>query len=232
MFELFERLIALLKQGTLPVMLPLVLVCLGIGILTVDRVLYLYDPRAFVSWCIPGLRRRLESARSGVQERLEAFVGAPTREARVRALEACDGYRTPYTRFVDRVLRSDFGGVNGVALDLEIESAVLREELAIERGMRLLSTFAKAAPLMGLMGTVTGMIATFAAMMVASTSDPRALSSGISIALTATNVGLVVSLPGVVSMGMLSRRGQTMLERIRLASMQIRGIAPDQLKGC
>lgn len=232
MIELFERLIALLKQGTLPVMVPLVLVCLGIGVLTVNRVLYLYEPRAFFSWFVPGLRRRLKTARFGVQARLEEFIDRPTPENRRRALDACETYRTPYTRFVDRMLRSDFGGPNGAALDLEIESAVLHEELDIERGMRLLSTFAKAAPLMGLMGTVTGMIATFAAMMVASTSDPRALSSGISIALTATNVGLVVSLPGVVSMGVLSRRGQSLLDRIRVVSMQIRGLNLGQLKGC
>jgi biopolymer transport protein ExbB len=67
------------------------------------------------------------------------------------------------------------------------------------------------------------MIATFSAMMSNASNDPKALSAGISIALTATNVGLVVSLPGVVSMGWLSKRGQTLQSEIRIASMQLRG---------
>jgi biopolymer transport protein ExbB len=89
--------------------------------------------------------------------------------------------------------------------------------------MSLLSALARAAPLLGLMGTVVGMIATFSAMLTNATNDPKALSAGISTALTATNVGLVVSLPGVVCMSWLSRRGQVLQSEIRLASMQLRG---------
>ena len=56
--EIFTQVLELLERGTLPVMLPLVFACLGIGFLTIDRVLYLYDPRTFFA-IIPGMTRSL-----------------------------------------------------------------------------------------------------------------------------------------------------------------------------
>lgn len=219
--EIVIRLFGLLEQGTLPVMLPLVLACLGIGVLTVDRLFYLYDPRTLFV-LLPPVQRSIQRDRDEVVRLFDRFVEEETPETR-RALEAaCLRYRTPYSRFLLRTL-AGHGRPGGVVRELEAERAELEENLSIEKGMSMLSTFARAAPLMGLMGTVTGMIATFSAMMMNSTSDPKALSSGISIALTATNVGLVVSLPGVVSMGWLSRRGMTLQSEIRIASMQLRG---------
>jgi biopolymer transport protein ExbB len=63
--------------------------------------------------------------------------------------------------------------------------------------------------------------------MVAATSDPRALSSGISIALIATEVGLVVALPGVLGMSWLSRRAQVLEEEIHLASLRLRQVGQE-----
>ena len=50
---IIQQLFDLLERGTLPVMIPLVLTCLGIGILTVDRLFYLYDPRTFLALLPP-----------------------------------------------------------------------------------------------------------------------------------------------------------------------------------
>jgi len=221
MIGLFQRLITLIEQGTLPVMVPMIATCAGIGILTADRLGYLYDSRAFLSF-IPKIRRSVARDQREVVRALQELVEEDRDDRRFRLAEACARYRTPYTRFLQRALEAK-GRPGGRIRLLEIEQAELEEALAIERGMSLLSTLARAAPLMGLMGTVTGMIATFSAMMSGSTSDPKALSSGISIALTATNVGLVVSLPGVVSMGLLSKRGQTLQSEIRIASLMLRG---------
>ncbi|MEM7263977.1 MAG: MotA/TolQ/ExbB proton channel family protein [Planctomycetota bacterium] len=222
--ELFERLIALLKEGTLPIMVPLVLTCLGIGILCANRVLYLYEPRSWITLVWPPARKKIGHDRDELQHAFDAYVEKPSSDHRVRLFEACSRYRTPYARFIERFLSRQDRPLSANYVSLEIEQCALEEDLSIERGMQLLSTLSKAAPLMGLMGTVTGMIATFAAMMVASTSDPKALSSGISIALIATNVGLVVSLPGVLSTGFLSRRGMVLQEEIRLASMRLRSM--------
>ena len=227
--EIFTQVLELLERGTLPVMLPLVFACLGIGFLTIDRIIYLYDPRTFFS-IIPGMTRSLNRDKQKVVMAFQEFLEADTPETRRDLEHACSRYKTPYTRFLLRILANPKRDSAGVRRELQAERAELEENLSIERGMSMLSTFARAAPLMGLMGTVTGMIATFSAMMTNSTNDPKALSSGISIALTATNVGLVVSLPGVVSMGWLSKRGQTLQSEIRIASMQLRGESPDPAK--
>ncbi|MGE3165700.1 MAG: MotA/TolQ/ExbB proton channel family protein [Planctomycetota bacterium] len=224
--DLFAKLVSVLQQGTLPVMVPLVVICLGIGILIVDRVLYLYDPRLLWTWVFPPARRRLRAHRAQIGRALEAFVNEPTRHNQRRLLDDCRRYQTPYSRFLERAMLEDLLGAQPETLDLFLERALLHEEQGIERGFQLLSTFARAAPLLGLLGTVSGMIQTFSAMMVSSTGDPKALSAGISVALIATNVGLMVGLPGVIGMGFLSRRGQTQQEEIRLASMRLRGLAP------
>ncbi len=221
--EIFTSVIELVERGTLPVMMPLILACLGIGLLTIDRIFYLYDLRSLVQW-FPGVRRSLSRDKQRVVRAFHSLLEEDTKSARAELEAACLRYRTPYSRFLLRILASGSRrGTDAVRKELHAERAELEENLSIERGMSMLSTFARAAPLMGLMGTVTGMIATFSAMMTNSTNDPKALSSGISIALTATNVGLVVSLPGVISMGWLSKRGQILQSEIRIASMQLRG---------
>jgi len=221
---IIQQLFDLLERGTLPVMIPLVLTCLGIGILTVDRLFYLYDPRTFLA-LLPPFARSLERDRREVVRSFNEFLELDSSENQEALETACLRYRTPYSRFLLRILANPLRKPGGVRRELQAERAELEENLSIERGMSMLSTFARAAPLMGLMGTVVGMIATFSAMMTNATNDPKALSAGISIALTATNVGLVEALPGVVSMGWLSKRGQTLQSEIRISSMQLRGEA-------
>ncbi|MGA1534171.1 MAG: MotA/TolQ/ExbB proton channel family protein [Planctomycetota bacterium] len=220
--EIFLQLVELIERGTLPVMVPLIITCCAIGWLTVDRILYLYDPRIFVS-VLPWVRAGMERDRKTMMRAFHAFLEDDTPATRRALEESCLRYRTPYSRFLLRMLANPVRRAEGVRRELQAERAELEEAISIEQGMSMLSTFARAAPLMGLMGTVTGMIATFSAMMSNASNDPKALSAGISIALTATNVGLVVSLPGVVSMGWLSKRGQTLQSEIRIASMQLRG---------
>lgn len=221
---ILERALGLVEQGTLPVMIPLILVCFGIGVLVIDRVAYLFDPRFPLSF-LPPVRAALRRDREGVQHAFERFIGDESPEQR-RALEAaCLRYRTPHTRFLLRMTAGS-GRPGGTIRELEAERAELEETIAIERGMALLSTLARTAPLLGLMGTVIGMIATFSAMLSNATNDPKALSAGISTALTATFVGLVVSLPGVIGMSSLSRRAHILQSEIRLASMQLRGSSP------
>ena len=222
MTELLDRLIALLQEGTWPIMLPLIVICTGICAIAVERCFYLYSPTQLLSWFWPPARRRLREIRERTRDAVDVFVDQPSGSNANRLLRACQEHVTPYTRFFARVLHRINDLRDPRVRDLHLAESQLQEELAIERNLALLSTFSKTAPLLGLLGTVTGMIQTFSVMMLASTSDPRALSSGISIALIATEVGLVVGLPGVVTMGWLSRRAQTLEEEIRLVSMRLR----------
>ena len=228
MAELLNKLAALLREGTLPVMVPLMLTCLGIGVLAVERALYLYDPRLVFAWWFPPVQRRVKKVREKVHSMFEEYLAAPE-ENRERMLDACREYRTPYSRFLQRVLYKKPHASRDVQR-LRVQLALHEEERAIEGNFALLSSFAKVAPLLGLMGTVTGMIQTFAAMMTGAANDPRALSAGISVALIATNVGLVVGLPGVICMGTLSGRGKVLQEEIHHASLRLQSAQATSLK--
>lgn len=83
-------------------------------------------------------------------------------------------------------------------LELKLSEAVLKEIPKIEFGLNLLKIIAAVAPLMGLLGTVTGMIITFQAITIFGAGDPKAMAGGISAALITTVLGLLVAIPTVL----------------------------------
>ncbi|MBB4210979.1 outer membrane transport energization protein ExbB [Rhodothalassium salexigens DSM 2132] len=80
-------------------------------------------------------------------------------------------------------------------LELKLDEAILRETPAIERFSTFVKIISAVAPLLGLLGTVTGMIATFQAITLFGTGDPKLMAGGISQALVTTQLGLVVAIP-------------------------------------
>lgn len=83
-------------------------------------------------------------------------------------------------------------------LELKLSESILREVPKIEFGLNLLKIIAAIAPLMGLLGTVTGMIITFQAITIFGAGDPKAMAGGISGALVTTVLGLLVAIPTVL----------------------------------
>jgi biopolymer transport protein ExbB len=86
-------------------------------------------------------------------------------------------------------------GADVETLELKIDEAILKEMPALERFLTMIKLIAAIAPLMGLLGTVTGMIMTFQAMTLFGTGDPQLMAGGISAALMTTVLGIVVALP-------------------------------------
>tara|TARA_B100001769_G_scaffold273899_1_gene271080 strand:+ start:328 stop:1677 length:1350 start_codon:yes stop_codon:yes gene_type:complete len=82
---------------------------------------------------------------------------------------------------------------------------ILTAQPALERFLPFMALTAAAAPLLGLLGTVTGMIKTFNLITIFGTGDAKSLSSGISEALVTTELGLVVAIPSLILHGLLSR---------------------------
>ncbi len=96
-----------------------------------------------------------------------------------------------------------------------MESALLAEAPHLERSLSLLGALAGVAPLLGLLGTVSGMIATFDTISSVGTGNPRLLSGGISEALITTQLGLMVAIPLLLAHAGLERwvqRREAMLE--------------------
>ncbi len=104
-------------------------------------------------------------------------------------------------------------------LEEHLQAVLLRQRLHFERRLSLLAVIATAAPLMGLLGTVVGMVRTFALITVFGTGNAGKLASGISEVLVATELGLVVAIPTLIAHGFLAHRIQrnlSMLERYAL----------------
>jgi biopolymer transport protein ExbB len=97
-------------------------------------------------------------------------------------------------------------------LELRLSEAVLKEMPALERGQSILRLFAAAAPLLGLLGTVTGMIVTFQTITIFGTGDPKLMADGISQALVTTVLGLVAAIPLLFINALLATRARSLVQ--------------------
>jgi biopolymer transport protein ExbB len=113
-------------------------------------------------------------------------------------------------------------------LEERLEAVLLGQRLHFERRLPLLAVIATAAPLMGLLGTVVGMVKTFTLITVFGTGNAAKLSSGISEVLVATELGLAVAIPALVIHGFLAHhisKNLALLERQALEFTTAAGAA-------
>jgi len=93
-------------------------------------------------------------------------------------------------------------------LELKLSEAILKETPKINRMLMFLKIIAVVAPLLGLLGTVTGMIITFQAITLFGTGDPKLMAGGISQALVTTVLGLCVAIPTVLMHTLVASRAR------------------------
>ncbi|TVQ41503.1 MAG: MotA/TolQ/ExbB proton channel family protein [Wenzhouxiangella sp.] len=97
-------------------------------------------------------------------------------------------------------------------LELKLDEAILRETAPLESGLPLIKVLYVVAPLIGLLGTVVGMILTFQQITLFGTGDPRMMASGISMALITTVLGLVVAIPLTIIHSILHSRARALIQ--------------------
>jgi biopolymer transport protein ExbB len=97
-------------------------------------------------------------------------------------------------------------------LTLKIDEAILREIPKVERGLITLAILAAIAPMLGLLGTVSGMIETFQSITLFGTGDPKLMSGGISQALVTTELGLAVAIPLLLIHSLLSGKSNRLVQ--------------------
>lgn len=105
-------------------------------------------------------------------------------------------------------------GTDGPAREAAVEAAMLKEVPAIERYTGLLKLLAAVAPLLGLLGTVIGMILTFQSITLFGTSDPKLMAGGISTALVTTVLGLSVAIPLLFAHTVIAAKSRQLLDAI------------------
>jgi biopolymer transport protein ExbB len=172
-----------------------------------------------------------------ILERLHAFRGLTGRDIEIRqALFALNGGHldTSGKGLFTRLLRRFMQERSGVS---DIDRHVLRQvsqrlRRDLSRFLAVIAVLAGIAPLLGLLGTVLGMIETFDVISVFGTGNAKAMAGGISVALITTQTGLLVAIPGLFLSGFLMRRASRLEIRLNEFTTILerhirRGIGPE-----
>ncbi|MBP3139965.1 MotA/TolQ/ExbB proton channel family protein [Aliivibrio fischeri] len=97
---------------------------------------------------------------------------------------------------------------NVESLELRLLEAIVDEQQGLEKGLSMLKLLAALAPMLGLLGTVTGMIETFQVITQFGNGDPKVMAGGISMALVTTVLGLVAAMPLLFAHNILSTQAE------------------------
>jgi biopolymer transport protein ExbB len=135
------------------------------------------------------------------------------------AKKSCETGASAITRVLSNTLRhlkDDRDHMESV-----VHEAILRESGALDRFGSAILVIASVSPLLGLLGTVTGMIATFDVITEFGTGDPKLLSGGISIALVTTELGLIVAIPALLIGSVLSAWARSIKRDMEHAALRV-----------
>lgn len=140
------------------------------------------------------------------------FIQLQTTDSRVRKQQKSDtlSEKNPLGRILSVFTEKDRTDVE--TLSLKLDEAILRETPRIERGLVTLAILAAVAPMLGLLGTVSGMIETFQSITLFGTGDPKLMSGGISQALVTTELGLAVAIPILLIHSALSSKSNRLIQ--------------------
>lgn len=171
--------------------------------------------------------RALFLAQSGarIQKILDAASGPVQRHDVPAAIEAVKRHKSSAARVVTAALRN----IDRDREHLEdiISEAILHESSRLNRFGSMILMIAAVAPLLGLLGTVTGMIQTFDVITEFGTSDPKLLSGGIAVALVTTELGLLVAIPCLLLGNLLSGWSERIKDDMEKAALRIVNLYSD-----
>ncbi len=180
-----------------PVMVPLVIVSLAMWVMIIERAIFFRR-----------IQRRDMSSRDARQYVRQGRLPDPRQYRGATAVLVAEFVRRRSgRRSLDRFL---------------LDETVARLRRNLTACLSLIGVLAAVAPLLGLLGTVTGMIATFDVLAVFGTGNARAMAGGISEALITTQTGLLVAIPGLYMKGFLDRRARQVSQRLAAVGLYLR----------
>lgn len=164
-----------------------------------------------------------------------SMVRRPSRRQVQALVEAVREKDFDAAKAVAQEVKGHFGRLVRAGTETLHESKELLEEVLFERILDakfriqsllpFLSVAAASAPLLGLLGTVTGIIETFKQITIHGTSDPKQLSGGISEALITTEYGLIVAIPSLLLHALLSRKARALVGSMEALAVQFTNAA-------
>jgi len=161
----------------------------------------------------------LQRAGASTDKLLDAVSGHVKRGDRNGALEALKRKQGSTARVLGATIRNldrDREHVEDI-----VSESILHENSHLNRFGAVIMVIAAVSPLLGLLGTVTGMIATFDVITEFGTGDPKLLSGGISIALVTTELGLIVAIPLLLFGNLLSGWAERIKNDMEKAALRV-----------
>ncbi len=128
---------------------------------------------------------------------------------REEAIRVCNGSTHPFGPVAAEMLRS--AGLPGEAVEEKLQISLSEQRMELERNLGFLGTMGNTAPLIGLLGTVWGIMRAFHDMARTGSAGPSVVASGVAEALFTTAAGLVVAVPSVLLYNHFVRRMGVML---------------------
>jgi len=144
------------------------------------------------------------------------------------AVFLCQGHSSSIARIFSAGLRNADKGGRFIRDSIEDQGA--REAAALERGTGILATVANVVTLLGLLGTVSGIIKTFHVVALVGLGNPAPLATGIAEALVATGGGLCVAIPALVAHRILRERAENLILMMEERTARFLEMMPDDAK--
>ena len=184
--------------------IPILLVGLVAGLLTLERLFFL---------------GKVRHNTDALMTRVTKLVAKGDFDAAVNATE--NHQKRPTGRVLMAGLKHR--GQPRDVVESALSEAILKETPRLERFLGALKVSAAVAPLLGLLGTVTGMINTFQVITTHGTGDPRLMAGGISEAMVTTQAGLAVAIPIMIIAAFLKRRAHTLSQDMEEKGLALMG---------
>jgi len=185
LYDLYEATLEQISLGGIA-MYPLLLTCFAMWILIFRKMI---DIRSYLK----GSRPSADCISS---------IEKPEFSCAIWQRRLMDEYRAEQT--ADKTLNKNI-----------VESLSIQQKVFLDKYTKMIALLAGIAPLLGLLGTVTGMISTFDVISMYGTGNARALAGGISEALITTETGLIIAVPGLFFVSFLSRQSDELYTRIQ-----------------
>ena len=157
-----------------------------------------------------------------IQQAVAGHVKRGDRDAALEVLKRKKGATARVVAATIRNLDRDREHVEDI-----VSESILHENTHLNRFGALILVIAAVSPLLGLLGTVTGMIATFDVITEFGTGDPKLLSGGISIALVTTELGLIVAIPLILFGNLLSGWAENIKDDMEKAALRVINLYSD-----
>lgn len=147
----------------------------------------------------------LRKAKVNTEEFLEHIRVSLLKKRSIKeAIKVCEQYQGPIANILKAGLLKY--GTSDEEIEKSIEIAVAHELSRLERGLAVLGSVSNVSPLLGFLGTVTGMIAGFDALAEAGLEQPQLVAKGIAQALITTATGLIIGIPTLMAYNFYTSR--------------------------